>query len=220
MKTKPILFSTPMVRAIIDGLKTQTRRIIKPQPEITKDGWKWKSSHMVIGENALPSDESPIPFENEAKYQPGDILWVRETWNYSDDLEYPYLYKQKEQDELKAEFFKRMKWKPSIFMPKEACRLFLKVTDVRVERLQDITGVDACKEGIERWVETRIKSQPTRYKVYYQDDPQDPAFYTSCPVDSFETLWQSINGKESWKQNPWVWVYSFEKTERPDNFLG
>lgn len=210
MKTKPILFSTPMVRAIIDGLKTQTRRIIKPQPEITKDGWKWKSSHMVIGENALPSDESPLPFTYQAKYQPGDILWVRETWNYSDDLEYPYLYKQKEQDELKAEFFKRMKWKPSIFMPKEACRLFLKVTDVRVERLQDISEDDAIAEGIE---EVHPAPFLIRYKNYLENG------YLDSPIESFKTLWQSINGKESWKRNPWIWAYEFEKTEKPDDFL-
>ena len=105
-------------------------------------------------------------------------------------------------------------------MPKAACRIFLKITEIRVERLQDIGEEDAKKEGIFSWVDERMKSKPVRYTSYCDfDNPKDPALYTSCPINSFETLWQSINGKDSWAVNPWVWVIVFERTEKPTDFL-
>jgi hypothetical protein len=90
------------------------------------------------------------------------------------------------------------------------------VEDVRVERLHDISKEDAIAEGVGRWVETRMKSQPTHYKVYTDEDPE--ALYTSDPIDSYRTLWISINGQESWDANPWLWVIKYRilsKTGRP-----
>lgn len=226
MKTKPILFSTPMVQAILDGRKTQTRRIID------KDGWV----------NAITELE-PVAIAAAGynpKYQTSDIIWVRETWRmtgwnetemlieYKDGIsswaeikDLMWLSKQVEKLAAKGylrsnheterfDVVKEIPWKPSIFMPKEACRMFLKVTDVRVERLQDISEDDAIAEGIE---EVRPAPFLIRYKNYLENG------YLDSPIESFKTLWQSINGKESWKRNPWVWVYEFEKIEKPGDFF-
>ena len=167
---KPILFSTPMVQAILEGRKTQTRRIVKPQPDFDR-AWKNLGMTEKFGlETELEIPEldltgyflgvsSPIGDGLKAtgicipnipiKIHKGDILWVRETWRYSDDLRNPYLYKQKEYEDWKPEYLQGIKWKPSIFMPKAACRIFLEVTDVRIEKLQDISEEDAVAEGIE-----------------------------------------------------------------------
>lgn len=225
MKTKPILFSSPMVQAIMEGRKTQTRRIIKP-PEMTGKGWKWEGTRPkamynsggmeVWGHNVLPSDDFGL--EMCAKNQKGDILWVRETFGVDftiiseEGLKTEYCYRANETDNRPADG-----WKPSIFMPKEACRLFLKVTNVRVERLKKITGVDACKEGVESeyFPELDEHTGARRYKNYLHGG----GFGLIHPEQSFQTLWQSINGKESWNENPFVWVYDFEITEKPENFL-
>lgn len=103
-------------------------------------------------------------------------------------------------------------WRPSIFLPKAASRIWLMLEEIYPERLQDISENDAKAEGIFRWTQTNLKSQPTHYRVYTDDDPE--ALYTSCPIDSFETLWSSINGKKSWDSNPWVWVRKFRVISR------
>jgi hypothetical protein len=102
-------------------------------------------------------------------------------------------------------------------MPKDACRIFLEVTDVRVERLNEITESDAIAEGVERWIEERMKSKPIHYKLYFHEKGSECS-YTSCPIDSYETLWQKINGENSWSENPFVWVYTFKQVERPYGF--
>jgi hypothetical protein len=117
----------------------------------------------------------------------GDRLWAREAWDYSDSLEEPYLYRQKEMEEWLPEVFNRMKWKPSIHMPKEACRIKLEITNIRVERLQDISEDDAIAEGVK------------------------PSFNAR---HSFACLWQGINGIESWDANSWVWVIEFKKVDQ------
>ena len=121
----------------------------------------------------------------------------------SDD-NWGYIYKASENGEDWESNSEDWKWKPSIFMPKEACRLFLEVTDIRVERLQDISEEDAISEGIERLKPDGDLS----YKSYAVD-------YDACvfPIVSYQTLWQKINGKESWDENPFVWVIEFKKLE-------
>jgi hypothetical protein len=214
---KPILFSTPMVQAILRGEKTQTRRIIKPQP--TAEVF----SAIIGGYDNIPKmarfwtkrePNNPLIEDIKLKYNVGDILWVRETWhpkrhNMPTGWKYEYKATAKEDGNPTDE-----PWKPSIFMPKEACRIFLKLTKIRIERLNDITEDDAIAEGIERWTEERMKSKPTHYKVYFQNcKAEDLCSYTSCPIDSYETLWQKINGEKSWEENPFVWVYEFERTD-------
>ncbi|WP_421801785.1 hypothetical protein [Flagellimonas sp.] len=213
MKTRPILFSTDMVKAILDGRKTQTRRIVKP----TKKG----SSIYYSKDNKSMMEyrEGWGGHKLKPKALIEDVFWVRESFfhNWFEEQldDYPkYCYKADFPIEYEHDGEKYsvddFKWKPSIHMPKEACRLFLKVTNVRVERLQGICEKDTIAEGIQPF-----------YSGYlaYGDKSEEAKLYGVDPKDSFELLWTMINGKKSWKDNPWVWVYDFEITERPENFL-
>lgn len=184
---KPIIFSTPMVQAILDGKKTQTRRIVKPQPpqfvdyfEKRGDGFK---AYMVPGE---PCDYPLV----KPKYQPGDILWVRETWATvsSGIIEYKATYIEPYTGSTEIDHIgKKITWRPSIHMPREAARIFLLLTNVRVERVQDITDADILAEGFE------------------------------CRED-FIVLWNILNEKRGhgWNKNDWVYAYTFEKISREE----
>lgn len=208
---KPILFSTPMVQSILRGEKTQTRRIINPQPKAEK------FSAIIGGYDSIPQmarfwtkNEQNNPFieDIKLKYNVGDILLVRETWhpkrhNFPIGLPYEYKATAKEDGNPTDE-----PWKPSIFMPKEACRIFLKLTNIRIERLNDITEADAIAEGIERDI-FKVDSIPTMcYKIYGNKKSWD-----ENAINSYWSLWEQINGKESWFKNPFVFVYEFERTD-------
>lgn len=229
MKFHPILFSTPMVQAIIQGNKTQTRRVVKPQPK--NQDYTPRSFTDYFGNQFWEFRKSPIEVETktwECPYgQVGDVLWVRESY-----LKPPQNITQKMLDDGAdtwpsfdhvadcelgdIEQYKEWGWKvkPSIHMPKEACRLFLKITDIRVERLQDISEEDAIAEGVEPVGFDQKSQRVTRYRGY----PIDQGYFYNAR-ESFATLWQSINGKDSWNSNPWVWVISFERIEKPENFI-
>lgn len=246
MKTKPILFSTHMVQAILEGRKSQTRRIIKHKNHIedVKKVVKCVGNEKDWGKFIL-TDEFGEDFLRSAKYQKGDILWVRETWKpgaWREDGRVAFDYKASPeltntpwvQFSKFDDYFKKwtdeiikngskpdvngfhyweagkspLSWKPSIFMPFEAARIFLRVTNVRCERLQDITEDDAIAEGIEKVADYGT----TGYKLYTEPDA---AYSDIDAIWSFESLWQSINGKDSWNENPWVWVYEFERIEKP-----
>jgi len=200
---KPIIFSTPMVQAILDGKKTQTRRVVKingylitsPKEslELTKEGLIYHSFCSMSGYY------KPL-------CQPGDILWVRETWAkrvYSDNR---YYYKA--DDNLGAIFNREGdKWRPSIFMPREAARIFLKVTNVRVERLQEITAEDVIREGIKY-------SDSGPYHWHVLDTKLNAWINFHFHDEAFKHLWDSLNAKRGygWDMNPWVWVIEFEAT--------
>lgn len=209
MKLRPILFSTAMVQAILEGRKTQTRRVVKPQPMKDsaaphKDGNQWLHMGSVY----------KCPYG-----QPGDILWVRETWALPQDLDgndIGYQYKTEYGDGSED-----WNWKPSIHMPFAAARIFLRIKSVRVERLQGITEEDAIDEG----VETKLYgSHPYFCTLDYTRRPKKQGgFWPGFCADtgdqfrkSFHTLWQSINGAESWNANPWVWVVEFERIRREE----
>lgn len=231
MKFIPILFSTPMVQAILDGRKTQTRRIIHKNhqtiEEVTQvprvmgmeDNW---GDYRIVWESGDDAIVKP-------KYKVGDILWVRESFisgyecdegsfNTDEDGEYIPVLKYKADRESfdwydgNSDFpCEKIPWKPSIHMPKSACRIFLKITDVRVERLQDISEDDAVKEGIEPTGNMSMFNK--FYKNYL------PIGYTDLkPIPSFQSLWQSINREQSWNDNPFVWCIEFERIEKPENF--
>jgi hypothetical protein len=203
LKEKPILFSTPMVRAIMEDRKTKTRRDCNPQPVINLDDKRQviipvNRMHGMIDTLGFYSVEDYI--KSKARYQVGDILWVRETWcNINKpgiDPEY-YFYA----DAIQAEDYdsSEWKWKPSIHMPRKAARIFLRVTNVWVERLQDITEEDAKAEGI---------GMP----LFRIDEIEDYGY-----VECFKRLWDGLNEKRGyeWEKNPWVWVYTFERCEKP-----
>lgn len=218
-KERPILFSTEMVRAILEGRKTQTRRVIK-------------HSHVYIDHPQKCTNEESRAIRNEpAQFapgevvaainwltkhcpygQPGDILWVRETWAHRHEtataggVEYTLvdeiIYKADNPDAIAL-------WKPSIHMPREAARLFLRVKDVRVERLQDISEADAQAEGIQ-WIE----KGPVR-GGHYTDGKAILSFKTAR--EAFQSLWDNIPQRTdyTWHDNPWVWVIEFERVDMP-----
>ena len=204
---KPILFSAEMVRAIQDLRKTQTRRIVKPKRN-SRCRMSLFNAIAHISGKWFGVDFNNVPFINDLieqpKCKPGDILWVRETWapcatidSWIDDKKL-YAYKT---DYSEKEVV--WKWHPSIFMPREAVRIFLRVTNVRVERLHDITENDARNEGVK---------DPYDY--------QEPSYYNQPHVrgmeinkSAFAGLWDSLNAKRGygWQTNCWVWVYEFER---------
>lgn len=184
----PILFSTAMVQAIIKERKSQTRRVIKG----------------IALDFVADPENSICPYG-----QPCDVLWVRETFA-------PPLPSQHDDHFMyAADFLKKVKgiWKPSIFMPKKACRIWLEVVSVRAERIQDISDSDAIAEGIE--------GQNNLFKNYNKKYPvEDFIGGGTAALRSFQTLWQTIHeGQDSdWNNNPWVWVVEFKQIEKPENF--
>ena len=205
-KLRPILFSTEMVKAILEGRKTQTRRIIKlrdgslPESDSISHSIDFDSKgEMIQGKPDKVMDFSktfPYWQELKPKYKIGDILWVRETFSEAEFGGFNYRANYPD----KCPF----KFKPSIFMPFDACRIFLKVTNVRIEQLQDISESDANCEGIKGLTETILSYN------YLEN-----RYTCSTAYESFMSLWSKINGKESWEQNPYVWVIEFERCSKP-----
>ncbi len=194
MKERPILFSGEMVRAILEGRKTQTRRIVKPEPLPYTEVWHPRE------QVCRHTDYWFARVAARCKYGvPGDRLWVRETWGDGEqnNCEPGVYYRATDPawDEEETGF----RWKPSIHMPRWASRITLEVTGVRVERLQDISEADARDEGAGLLLEDR---------EYWDGDPDQ---YRKC----FRVLWESINGPGSWAENPWVWVIEFKRIEVP-----
>lgn len=217
MAIKPILFNTEMVRAILDGRKSCTRRIVKPQWEECPN-CKYVHNEYIydnLAENVYcASCGYPLVPERRAPYQPGDTIYVRETW--CDDRQFTredtpgrYFYKASEEDGF------TVKWHPSIHMPKEAARIWLKVTDVRVERLQSITVEGAIREGAEG-----EKCHHTNAGAFGCTDCMNTGWIEPPQVE-FMQIWNSTIKKSDidrygWDANPWVWVIEFERCEKPE----
>lgn len=232
---RPILFSTPMVQAILEGRKKMTRRTkgLENFNESLED-WIYDGiDEENDGSHYMEMiDKSGNPLERYKEvvpaYNVGDVLWVRETFQttcYGPQ----YVYKANYPTERipfgvpeTIENFKDVKWKPSLFMPKKACRFFLKVKSVKVEKLQDISLEDIKKEGI-KLKEFKIN------KLLYKYGINNPSFHFipegATPTEyeihklAWYDLWISINGTESWMSNPFVFVYEFERIDKPLDFL-
>lgn len=200
MAIKPILFNTEMVRAILDGRKDATRRIVKGFiPDDAVWGYTaFTPKGYISCRGTFADGYGGIFFKLPC--EPGDTLYVRETW--CDDRQFTreatpgrYFYKASEEDGF------TVKWHPSIHMPKEAARIWLKVTDVRVERLQEITSEQISREGVEVEYPHVLNGEEKRY--------------------AFSTLWNSTIKKSDidrygWDASPWVWVIEFERCEKPE----
>lgn len=215
----PINFSTPMLQAILEGRKTQTRRLIKPQPTkqwAVEQGEKYLSGATEEGVTSKDMTNVNINIDNLLEDNPikkGVILWVREKWRNNDDIKEPYLYKLNYDTEYDCYTENRsLKWRRSIHMPKKAAQIFLKVTDVRIEKLQDITDEDSIQEGVESFYDGT--SAGLLYVDYYRGE----AFHLPSARKGFQSLWRSMFGIESWDENPWVWVYSFEWIDKPQDW--
>lgn len=210
MKERPILFSGPMVRAILEGRKTQTRRAVKGVEGMEfwrcfdrqqGDRWAFRSE--------ITSHEVACPYGAA-----GDRLWVRESWNVSglgfgmkpslaSTIADAGAWRYAADDKSGWQHG----WRPSIHMPRGASRITLEVMGVRVERLQEISEADAVAEGIER--------DPMLQRTFavYPLNEERPG-YVNCPLASYHSLWDSINGPGSWDANPWVWVVEFRRVEK------
>jgi hypothetical protein len=205
MADKPILFSGPMVRALLAGTKTQTRRIMKPQPELQGNGL-YHVSGAGGGVLNVTKEDIGATAVDYLRIAVGDRLWVRETWTarmthgwtIADARSRMY----QEQIIYQADGAESIDgWWPSIHMPREFSRLTLTVTDVRVERLQDISATDAQAEGT---------------PCYVCDGPLDGSseedchcFHRKALAEDYSLLWEAINGPGSWDANPWVAAYTF-----------
>ena len=203
MAIKPILFNTEMVRAILDGRKSCTRRLVKIQPKDNEYTVVFTRKDVQI-KTEKTTAKSP--------YQVGDILYVRETWmDYAGRTMYRADCDKYRLESLKlAEF----SWKPSIHMPKEAARIWLKVTGVRVERLQEITPKEAENEGVGNLFYDDIGYSDKNYGTEV-----DPEY--GIAKEQFAWLWDSTIKKSDfdrygWDANPYVWVISFERCEKPE----
>jgi len=196
MKHRPIIFSTPMVKAILDGRKTQTRRVMNPQPVLGKPWKDWIVDPDVMD---LPTAYCPYGIKQ-------DRLWVKETWAWIDNSEFDFdaeSYVEYRADNPGAKYPgewpeeeargnpEAPKWKSSIHMPKKHARIWLEITGVRVERLQDISDEDVLHEGFRM-------DNVSIFRLGYKG--------------AFAELWDSINKKKHpWSSNDWVWVLEFRK---------
>ncbi|MHB5484822.1 hypothetical protein ACYB82_21830 [Klebsiella pneumoniae] len=200
MTERGMIFNGEMVRAILDGRKTQTRRPIKwKQTRFTEIGEREDGSHWPWSEDAEHVCDfwHPCPFGAV-----GDRIWVRETWNKYGGL-LTYRADHDWIDDMRKETVCIAKWVPSIHMPRWASRILLEITDVRVERLNAISEEDARAEGI-------IDGGCLNCG---EPEPCGCANPEPDATDAFAYLWQSIYGQESWNANPWVWVIEFERVE-------
>lgn len=225
MKERPILMSAPMVRAILAGTKTQTRRVVKPQPF---DGPLELAVHLARRGHYRWFDESAERGWSCPYGQPGDRLWVRETFQAlsADDVDvyrdnwwalcdyktgkgykvsYPATDGIKEFVTMDDDISQACS--PSIHMPRWASRITLEITGVRVERLQDISEADALAEGINRIAHGREG-------YFYHATRTEPHPRNWCfPDGAYRELWEQINGPGSWDANPWVWVVEFRRAK-------
>ena len=221
MKERPILFSGEMVRAILAGRKTQTRRIMKPQPSCEfhpeQNGVAYRYCPTRVdkrtGESFPGGEIYGVADENEdypSRFgMPGDRLWVKETFMPDPYVSGLFVYRATEEEPDK---YIGHDWKPSIFMARRANRITLQITGVRAERLQDISESDARAEGIEGRFHPKDCNCWT-WKDYARSlqFKEDIFHYGSMvtPQSTYCSLWESINGHGSWLQNPWVWVIEF-----------
>lgn len=202
MKERPILFNAPMVRAILDGRKTQTRRVVKRPKGLASGDLSLAFAGKMFG--VTPGLHVPMPdgsvqrLRNKWDWPEPSRLWVRETWAF-DEEDNRVLYRAddneetKEWDQARAESgLSKYRWRPSIHMPRVASRVTLEIVSVRVERLQDISEADAIAEGVGG------------------DVTVTPCF----AVERYRALWESINGPGSWDANPWAWVVEFKPATR------
>jgi len=238
MRERPILFSAPMVRAILAGTKTKTRRVVKPQPQpnggaglhpvrpyrTPAGDWNWVLSATGMG----CGDPFPCPYG-----QPGDRLWVRESVRAADldDFSRAVEYladgacvQVASAEDIESEAFGRWeklnlyrsndaaldggKTVPPMHMPRLASRIDLEITGVRVERLNAISEADAAAEGI---IKYDMGGHGPLFGTGYPDT--DPCA-RDTPVGAYAALWESINGAGSWDANPWVWVVEFQRVDQ------
>jgi hypothetical protein len=221
-KERPILFSASMVRAILEGRKSQTRRVAKRIPWIgaVNPNFSQARAFSNAGEFRIAGSEEMTTGFRCPYGQPGDRLWLRERhafetkgacalggthyespWFWADADEYGLLG----HDGQGPIYTEELRWRPSIHMPRSASRILLEVTDVRVERLQAISEDDAIAEG--------VPSHATAVERQESYGPMKGPWFERPQAGAYACLWESINGPGSWDANPWVWAITFRRIE-------
>ena len=227
----PILLNSKMVRVTLNGTKTQTRRMIKPQPDHRHRRIDFEQG--VLKESSQIGGCWNVVRKTKPKYQVGDLLYVRETWRvsfvYPENSQYGHrigiMYHGVPRGETKCfetqddsckswamkSYDKPGLWRPSIHMPKWAARIWLEVVAVRVERLQDINEADCMAEGIR---EVTKDDSVFKYCIYDKGDYSKVPWseMPRSPIPVFKNLWNSIY--KNWDKNPWVWVYEFKRIDK------
>lgn len=206
IKERPILMCGPMVRATLVDIKTQTRRLVKPQPNwvwskppVGVEGGRWVS-HGCVSDLRCPHGSA------------GDHLWVKETWQHEDGSCDDHKCGQPTHIFYKAteSYPESMKWRSSIYMPRWASRITIEITSVRVQRVQEISEEDARAEGIREVTKDGVVK---KYCVYDMGDRSSVpwAEMPRTAVEAYRALWETINGEGSWAKNPWVWILGFRR---------
>lgn len=208
-RERPILFSAPMVRALLAGTKTQTRRALNPRPQPWGQHGGLQLPGYCASTDAAFRHGAPIFKSRFGK--PGDRLWVRETFAKIDGqtqpwIETDYRATYTHGDRLGDSLGIKKRWTPAIHMPRSASRITLEVTAVRVERLQEISEADAIAEGVNRFPGCRQDDDAAAFNRI------GPVDNDSFPIARYAVLWESINGPGSWEANPWVWVVEFQRS--------
>jgi hypothetical protein len=217
IKERPIVFSAPMVRAILEGRKTVTRRAVNPQPVLTEDsGFSWEGHQFGCGaddrETVRNFSKHCCPFG-----KPGDLLWVRETWglqirHYGGCTDEHIVYRATNPDTIYCKSAEGqeypVKWKPSIHMHRHSGRILLEITEVRVERLQDISEAQAIAEDIVGVAFRPDDGWPICTGYMVGPDDGKTGLQTTA-AKAFAGLWDSVGGY--WSANPWVWVVEFKR---------
>lgn len=240
MKERPILMSTPMVQAILEGRKTMTRRIIKSfgryevKEELWEDEFRGENIEPLMIDKYGPFKGSCCSLIDNNHHCPfgykGDLIWVRESgWvdnNYIPGLNDPHLFWKADYDnydEHTRVLIKNHTCRfPGIHMYKVFARIWLEIIAIKVERLQDISPGDACDEGVEYWNIDRDAFEGGElvadFKNYTWKDDEKYKYYDfptyANPVDSYRSLWELINNEESWNANPFVWVIEFKRIKK------
>lgn len=209
MADRGIIFSAQMVRALLAGTKTQTRRILKPQPQALPEGMlcKWHVPGKRVGYN-MTDEQMHRLGAMFASYAPGDRLYVREAWglgvsDHGDCPRYRATMDYQCGDKIKSEHEGPFRWRSPIHMPRWASRITLTVTEVRVIRLQEISEEDAIAEGVESLPDYWVREDAHIGGSNGDWIPNEP------PVPAYHTLWNSLHGPDAWDQNPWVVAVTF-----------
>lgn len=212
MKEHHIDICTELIPATLDGRKTQMRRVIEPQPKATSkfarlfmDGaWRFYSSKTGLSAGFKPP------------YKVGDVVWVRESWlkaiHPQTKIELPFYKESWDIYKKWGSAWEKAKWKSPATMPRWASRITLEITDIRVERLQEISGEDAKTEGLKSF-ESNLGLNIVNPQKLYKAFPKKDGGYGD-PIEAFENLWNSLAKKGfKWEDNPWVWVISFKRVK-------
>lgn len=239
-KEQPILMSTPMVQALLAGTKTETRRD-KNLKEINEnpDEWTFHGTTKCdvpqgykIGTYIFTREKDPLATAVKCPWEVGNILWTKETWRPVLKIdqnamgEWPMIRYKADSSEIAVpfdeyEWFRELTkdgkfiYKSSMFMRRKFARIFLQITEIKLERLHDITEDGAIAEGIGGF--DLPQSCRELYPASYKDYSKKSETWNLSPIDSYKSLWESINGEGSWEKNPWIWCVKFEKLNSYEN---